>query len=591
MFYRFIKTYTEEKSLPSYICKTVMLWVCELQSQSWWEDTLFEDCVLHLTKFMHKCIKEKCLKHYFIEEVNLMEYYPSTVLSLVESALTSLEKDVYRILKCLLSDMSKEIDIAHTHLIVKSLHCLNCSNSLNCSKCLHPFDLSVKFVYEQNCLSKLNLILENFIKLFWYYYFHKTYIIYTAVSSTKAEIIIQAQIIDLLTKLLQFRENEELKKIHLVQKKKLGNLLLQITNLDKTIPTYFSGLKSLTLLSCSQCDVCGMAIKCKRKRYSCYNCMDAGCFDVCLKCINTKNISQWIQVHAEHLDNSGSGKLPFQNENHQHSVGITCFNTHVALKNRELSEVKTIPCLFPDLFSHLVRIVLFVPEFDINKFNHFSCSYENKLGLAFRELKQLYDERNDEINKLKAFSSVEEVKPVPVIENICQKFFENLQVDTSHKVLPVINKCGLGIHPLYLKECYSSYCYTKFHDPPGDFSYWKFALVLEKNCWKIFYKIASSCIPLKHFTNFGCDLPGEIIKNTGLLKKLISFGEDSCVRDGANIAEMDFTNQLENSSKDLTDIAELFTNSIEKLRKVEKSILKISHLIQVFQHLVPGVQT
>ena len=579
IFYRFVKTYNKEKSLPSYLCKTVMLWVCEQQPQTWWEAKLPEDCVLYLIKVLHTSIKQKHLKHYFIEGLNLLEHYSLSILTNAESALIILEKQVYKTLKSMLASMRKKIEVLQAHLIVKPSY---------------PFDLSVAFIYKQHSLSKLNLVLVEYVELFLYSYFHESCCLYEEISRTKAEIIIIAQIIDLYTKFLLLQENEELKQQCLAQEKKLGNLMLQITALDKAISTFFFGLKSLILLSCAKCDICGQIIKCESKRYSCSMCKAVGGFDVCLQCINHKeNI---FQLHAEQLDGSNvSVEFPTQTKNHQHIVNPPCFKTGMSFKSKESSEVK-ITYLFPELFCHLEKIILIIPEFDIDKFNQIypSCNYESKLGLAFSELKQVYKDRNDIVKQnMTAHSSVDEVKPVPVIEDISRRWVEILQNEsqyvTSRNLLPVINKCDLGngIHQLYLKECCSPRCFSKFNDPPFDISYWQSILEFKKSCSRNL--INNRWVTLKYKTVFDLELPGEIMKMTGFLRNLIYFGEDSCVTESAHTDKTDFANKLENSFDVLADVTEklnnLFSGSIEMLRLDEKIILKTSHLIQLFKQI------
>ncbi|XP_047131461.1 uncharacterized protein LOC124810514 isoform X1 [Hydra vulgaris] len=158
LFYKYVKTYSHEKSLPTYICKTVMMWACEQQPQSWWEQVSPENGVLFLIRKFVNGIKKKVIKHYFIEGLNLLEHFPSFILVLTELNLFSLITDLVKKLNALLKSMSAGINIVYENLIKKQTHSLK---------------ISVAFLYQQKIVSKLNFALESLVKLFWYYFLIK----------------------------------------------------------------------------------------------------------------------------------------------------------------------------------------------------------------------------------------------------------------------------------------------------------------------------------------------------------------------------------------------------------------------------------
>ncbi|XP_047131464.1 uncharacterized protein LOC105844238 isoform X1 [Hydra vulgaris] len=568
LFYQYIKTYSHEKSLPTYICKTVMMWACEQQPQSWWEEVSPDNGVLFLIRELVKGIKKKVIKHYFIEELNLLEHFSSSILVFTELNLFCLEKNFVEKLNTLMVKMNSGMIIVIAHLNEKH------SASL---------DISVPFVYEQNCLTKLKFLFINSIKIFIYSYFYKCYWIYEEISRIKGELTIQAQVVDLITKVLQFQDNEELRELHLTQLKKFNDLLCRITALDRTAPCFFSGLKSFFLLSCTKCDSCNAIIRCKTKRYFCSLCAPVGSFDVCIDCINNrKDIFQWVHIHQDQLDdNKLNGNLKDTLDIiSDESLGLN----HTRNKQtNNVAEQKNKDCLFSDLFSHIKNIKVIVPQFELEKFNNFAetCTYETQLGLAFRELKQKFEDMNDILLKELMHSFQCATKPVPFIENICTQFinkFENIFIKNP---VPILSKCiDNEIHDLYFKDCDSLKCASMFYDPPSDLTYWKSALVLRNDCANNYNEHAIKCFSSKRIFSLRRQPPGEFIRKTGFFNNL--------VLDNVNIFDTTsrpFENEF--SSEVLSDPTEMlnkqFTDFIDSLRAEEKTILNLNLLIQVVE--------
>ncbi|XP_065646382.1 uncharacterized protein LOC101240377 isoform X5 [Hydra vulgaris] len=409
VFYRFVKTYLLEKTLTSYLCKTVMMWVCEKQPLTWWEAISPEEGVLYLLKKLNKGIKQKKIKHYFIEDLNLLEHYPCDVLISAELSLFDLENDFDLKLKSLLKSMSNKIKLARDHLIMKYENLMN-------NRQTSLFHFSAAFVYKQNSLYKMKCVLVNLVKMFWYQYFVKTNGIYEEVSRIKAHVIFDASHIEAIQRIMQFGEYDVLKQTYLAQKKELDKNILRLTALDKSISTYFSGLKSSIMLSCSNCSVCDKRIPCGSKRFFCSTCINQEGFDICLKCFN---------------DTKDKFKYSFKNQ----------------LDNTDLQ----LPCLIPNLPC-------------IAQFDNFSLFCKNESGFEFFESKQMRKESGSNQNlKLNSF-----VEPTPFIESISQQLLEPDVM--AHNSLSVISMCGLcnENHQFQLNECTHACCFTKFYDPPSD---------------------------------------------------------------------------------------------------------------------------
>ena len=58
--------------LCSYFIKTLIFWVCEETDLSHWGKERFRECVIHLLRKLHECVRNKYLRHYFIPSFNLL---------------------------------------------------------------------------------------------------------------------------------------------------------------------------------------------------------------------------------------------------------------------------------------------------------------------------------------------------------------------------------------------------------------------------------------------------------------------------------------------------------------------------------------
>ncbi|XP_065643475.1 uncharacterized protein LOC124810514 isoform X4 [Hydra vulgaris] len=340
-----------------------MMWACEQKPQSWWKEVSPVNGVLYLLQKLNKGIQKKLIRHYFIEGFNLLEHFPSFILVLTELKLLKLKNNLVQKLSNLLKNMIAGINIVYENLIKKQTHSLN---------------ISVAFIYKQKSVSKLGFAMESLVKLFWYHFFYETYAIYKEISQIKSEIIMTAQLIDLLVKFLQLKENEEMRLLYSVQNERLANLMLHIIAFDKTVATYFDGLLAINLLSCVICDVCGVKIKCNSKRYSCSKCAPAGGFDICLNCIK-KATSLNVEISDTETE-SEYGCYQQQNKSLE------------KYKIEKTFKENPVKYLFQEKFSSLEKIAICVPKLDIEKFDQI-YSYEQRLALGIRELNHSYCNR------------------------------------------------------------------------------------------------------------------------------------------------------------------------------------------------------
>ena len=74
VFYRYLKPIDcDNETLASYFVKTVMLWQCEENDETWWSDKSIVKCVSVLLNRLKVSFFNKHLSHYFIREINLFD--------------------------------------------------------------------------------------------------------------------------------------------------------------------------------------------------------------------------------------------------------------------------------------------------------------------------------------------------------------------------------------------------------------------------------------------------------------------------------------------------------------------------------------
>ena len=74
IFYRYLKPIEHDnETLSSYFVKTVMLWQCEENDETWWSDKSTVKCVSALLNRLKVSFYNKHLSHYFIREINLYD--------------------------------------------------------------------------------------------------------------------------------------------------------------------------------------------------------------------------------------------------------------------------------------------------------------------------------------------------------------------------------------------------------------------------------------------------------------------------------------------------------------------------------------
>ena len=74
IFYRYLKPVEfNDKTLTSYLIKTVMLWQCEENNETWWSERSKVNCISILLNKLKESFYNKQLRHYFIRDINLLD--------------------------------------------------------------------------------------------------------------------------------------------------------------------------------------------------------------------------------------------------------------------------------------------------------------------------------------------------------------------------------------------------------------------------------------------------------------------------------------------------------------------------------------
>ena len=94
IFYRYLKPIEyDKKTLASYIIKTVMLWQCEENDETWWSNKSIVKCVSVLLNRLKLSFFKRYLPHYFIREINLFHDVADELVLYGQAVLESLCAD------------------------------------------------------------------------------------------------------------------------------------------------------------------------------------------------------------------------------------------------------------------------------------------------------------------------------------------------------------------------------------------------------------------------------------------------------------------------------------------------------------------
>ena len=91
IFYKYLKPIEHDnETLSSYFVKTVMLWQCEENDETWWSDKSTVKCVSVLLNRLKMSFYNKHLSHYFIREINLFDNVADELVLYGEAILESI---------------------------------------------------------------------------------------------------------------------------------------------------------------------------------------------------------------------------------------------------------------------------------------------------------------------------------------------------------------------------------------------------------------------------------------------------------------------------------------------------------------------
>ena len=91
IFYRYLKPVEfNDNTLTSYLIKTVMLWQCEENNETWWSERSKVNCISILLNKLKESFYNKQLRHYFIRSINLLDNVDDELILFGQAILESI---------------------------------------------------------------------------------------------------------------------------------------------------------------------------------------------------------------------------------------------------------------------------------------------------------------------------------------------------------------------------------------------------------------------------------------------------------------------------------------------------------------------
>ena len=114
IFYRYLKSVVfNDKTLTSYLIKTVMLWQCEENNETWWSERSTLNCISVLLNKLKESFYNKHLRHYFIRDINLFDDIDDELILYGQAILESICADpivcIEEVVKKLVGKRSKKV--------------------------------------------------------------------------------------------------------------------------------------------------------------------------------------------------------------------------------------------------------------------------------------------------------------------------------------------------------------------------------------------------------------------------------------------------------------------------------------------------
>ena len=109
IIYKYYKCHdVDDKTIPSYFAKTVMMLACESHPEHWWTERSICECVTMLLENLKMFFEQGFLPHYFIHDLNLLDGVPG---ELVEFGIAVSQSVCQDPLPCILEVLSSIADV------------------------------------------------------------------------------------------------------------------------------------------------------------------------------------------------------------------------------------------------------------------------------------------------------------------------------------------------------------------------------------------------------------------------------------------------------------------------------------------------
>ncbi|MEO0685047.1 MAG: hypothetical protein AAFY76_08395, partial [Cyanobacteria bacterium J06649_11] len=94
IIYKYYECYdVEDKTIPSYFAKTVMMFACESRPEDWWTQRSIGECVTMLLENLKMFFEQGSLPHYFIYDLNLFDGVPYELIEFGRAVSQSICQD------------------------------------------------------------------------------------------------------------------------------------------------------------------------------------------------------------------------------------------------------------------------------------------------------------------------------------------------------------------------------------------------------------------------------------------------------------------------------------------------------------------
>lgn len=87
------------KVMCSYYLKTILFWLCEFLGKYQWTYETLHERFIDFIDSVGICFAQKCLKHYFIPEMNLIDHIDDAISEKMSERCVSVKNDILNMIR------------------------------------------------------------------------------------------------------------------------------------------------------------------------------------------------------------------------------------------------------------------------------------------------------------------------------------------------------------------------------------------------------------------------------------------------------------------------------------------------------------